>query len=308
VTEETTETIEDATVEISTPAVETPASEPSLTGDKELPEPVLSNDLTHDKPSGDEHDFDKRLFSEDGKFNADGAKEVFAEFKTDKEKGEDRILKMRQMVSTKDDFVKDKEEFFQDFAPPEKFMKYFNEETPEETKTVLHGITGKLAEKFHDVALNRKQALEVSHSILEVLEDVGVLDTRSKTEVYADKQQWIDDQKAKLGSNADNIIRESKEFIYNSPAFTPSIKNSIIDMMDTLGADFVAVVDSLKDSFGSNTGGVPSGIASLGGLGTDSELWQEYLKADTTDLRRNEIINLRAKAGRTGRLADAGNI
>ena len=309
-TEETT-TEETTTETTETPAPsepEAPASEPSLSGDRPPVDPALSDPSTHKTPAKKEYDFDKRLYKEDGAFNEEGATDFFKELGEKNNNYEKRITDMRRMVSTKGDFVKDKEEYFQDFAPQEKFMKYFEEDTPEETKEVMGKMQEGLADTFHSLALNKAQALGVSNKMLEVMEEMGILDTRTKDQQYIDKQKWVDKQKESLGSNADNIIRESKEYLLNSPSFDAATKNKMLDMIDDLGAPFVDVIHQLKNAFGGSTGGVPQSITNLAGLPPDAELWVEYCKADTTDLRKSQIMQQRHSANRPGKLSDAGNI
>jgi hypothetical protein len=80
----------------------------------------------------------------------------------------------------------------------------------------------------------------------------------------------------------------------------------MLDMIKGGDMGLVSIMHSIKDAFGSKTGGVPNNITSLGGLGTDTQLWEEYKTASPE--RRAEIIAQRHKAGRSGKLSDAGNI
>ncbi len=247
----------------------------------------------------DDYVFDERLYDDDGKFNRKGAKIFFDEEKVKTEKYEKRIADMRKMVSTKDEFVKDKEEYFQDFAPPERFMKYFQEDTPDETKKVMTGIQDKLASKYHDLSLNKSQSLGVSNSILEIMAEMGILDTRTDTEKEVDKQTYINDEKKKLGPNAENIITESELFVHSMP-WTGKMKNFMLDMVKSQGADAVDVIQQLKSHYGSETGGVPTTISSLQNLPSDSELAEEYPTASPA--RKEQIHTQRRSAGRTGKL------
>jgi len=251
-------------------------------------------------------DFDKRLYTEDGKFNKDGAKEYVREIEEDKKKYEERILGLRKVVSRNGEVVKQADEYFQDYAPAERFNKYFSEETPKETKEYLQKMTGDLSKRYLDIGLNKQQAFEVSNAILEVMEQVGVLDTRTEEQRYIDDQKYIQEQKQRLGANAENIIREAETFILSSNEFDARQKNKMLDMIKGGDMALVSIMHSIKDSFGSRTGGVPSNITNLGGLPSDKDLWMEYQTANP--LRRDEIIAQRAKAGRTGKLSDAGNI
>ena len=260
---------------------------------------------TEDKIGKSTDDLDPRFLNEEGLFNEEGAREYMSEVKNRDDKYNKRIQDMRKMVSTKDDFVENKEEYFQDFAPEEKYMKYFGEDTPEDIQKEIKGLTDRLADQYNELALNKKQALGVSNTILDILEQYGVLDTKSEDEQRLAKQKWVEGQKAKLGANADNIIREAQVYIGNENAFDTDVKKYMLEMIDVVGAPFIDVVNQMKDKFGGATGGVPSSVIDLSGLAPDADLKQEYLNKETTDFRRQQITAKRAQAGRTTRLMDA---
>ena len=265
---------------------------------EETPEPTPEAPVAPQKPA--EFDFDARLYTQDGKFNQEGAKEYLSERDASDAKYEERLLGLRRVVSRNGEAVKEPTEYFQDYAPPEKFSKFFSDDTPEETRNYMTGMTDKLANKYLDMGLNKQQAFEVSNTILEVMEETGVLDTRNDEQKYIDDQKYIEEQRAKLGSNAEGIIREAETFILNSNEFDATQKNKMLDMIKGGDMSLVSIMHAIKDSFGSRTGGIPTNITNLGGLKPDTELREEYATASPE--RRNEIINQRHKAGRKGKL------
>ncbi len=276
----------------------TSQSEPTLTIKDEPETPPV-------EATPDDFKFDDRIFV-DNEFSKDGLKEYIKEATEREEKKDKRIQDMRKLVSTKDDFVEDKGDYFLDYAPPEKYMeKYFSENVPEETQKEIKVVTDLLAEAYNDNALNKAQARNVSNTVLEVLEHFGVLDTRTDDEIALSRQKWVEGQKAKLGANANEIIKEAQIYIGSENAFDKDVKGYMLEMIDVVGAPFIDVINQIKDRFGGATGGVPSSVVDLSGLGTDAELKQEYLAADTTDFRRQQITKMRAQAGRTSRLMDA---
>lgn len=278
------------------------AADTSLTGGVIPASTKLTDVPAHEVKPTEEYDFDKRLYTEDGKFNKDGAKEFLSEAKAEKERYEKRILDLRRKVS--DGKAPEKaEEYFQDYAPPERFMGLFDPKA--ESAPEIKKITEGLSKMYHDSGLSKRQADDVSNTFLTILESLDVVDTKTEEQKIVEKQKWVNEQKRQLGSNADNLIRETRVFVENSPAFSASTKNTLIEMMETIGAPFIETLHQLKDAYGSNTGGVPVNIANLSGLPSDIELKQEYLAAGTSDLRKQEIIALRAKAGRSGKLMDA---
>ena len=79
----------------------------------------------------------------------------------------------------------------------------------------------------------------------------------------------------------------------------------MLDLMEKQDADFVDVVHQLKDAFGAGTGGIPGSVTNLQGLASDVELQAEYTDPKTSPARKEQIIAMRHKAGRTGKLFDA---
>lgn len=266
--------------------------------------PVVANDgaITNVPPASDEIVIDKRLYTEDGKFNQEGAKEFFKERKAEVEKYEKRLKDMRRIVGD-GKAAESKDAYFQDYVPGDKYAKFFDEKAP--GKDDVQKITNKFAETYFEAGLTKNQAAKVSNTMLETLEAVGVLDVKTPEEKAKERQVWIDEQKKVLGSNADNIIREARMFVERSDSFDANAKKSIIDLMEHLGAPFIDTIHQLKDAFGERAGKPPASVLNLGGLPSDIQLKQEYLDPKTTPIRRDEIIKLRAKAGRTGRLMDA---
>ena len=73
--------------------------------------------------------------------------------------------------------------------------------------------------------------------------------------------------------------------------------------MNNKGAEAIDAIYQIKEVAGGST--IPSSIGAISGLPSDAELKREYMDGKTTDHRRQEIIHLRAKAGRQGKLMDA---
>lgn len=183
-------------------------------------------------------------------------------------------------------------------------MKYFDETTPENIKQEIKSITDKLAERYYDSALTQRQADDITNTVLDVMESVGLLDTRTEEDKYIARQEWIKTQKQALGANADNIIRASRNFVENTHMFDAKTKNTLIELMESVGAPVISAIHQIADS---KAGNIPVNVSNLGGLKSDVELYEEYMRPDTGELRRQEIINQRAAAGRTGRLSEITN-
>lgn len=283
----------------------TPAAIPTLAGSADQ---AAATSLTQSAPAHPVTpaplEIDKRLRKEDGTFNEDGYKEFIKEKNETHEKYEKRILDLRRTIS-KGNAPEKKEEYFQDYAPEERFMKFFDEKA--ENAEDMKQIQEVFGQTYFDAGLNREQANKMSNAFCGLMEGLGIFDTRSDAQKIQAKIDWITEQKKALGSNADNIIREARTFIDNAPIFSAKTKNALNKMMDEQGAPFVDTIYQMKEAYGGGAGGqVPSAsIAGLGSLPSDGELKEEYMRKGTTDYRRQEIIQLRARAGRTGKLMDA---
>lgn len=250
---------------------------------------------------------DQRIFNEKGEFDKELAKEVFQEFSDKEERWNKRVNDMRRMVSQKDDFVKNKDDFFGSYVPNKEYLYLFEDGLDETIKTSMKGWTDKLSDKYFEVGLNKKQADEMSHTFLELAKDMKAIDTRSNEQVEIDNGKWLKEQEKNLGANAKGIIKESANWILNNPRFSEKTKSELIKQMDDRGAEFISVMYEASQNHGSgnNTGNIPINVSNLGGLKTDSELAVEYNDSKTSEARCEEIIKQRHAAGRSGKLMDS---
>lgn len=188
---------------------------------------------------------------------------------------------------------------------PEHADQYFfkNEkfETVVDMPEVKEGLQS-LKEKCHERGLGQNEFEFMAEELLTQLRDNGVIDTRSKEE----KDKFIQSEKAKLGQNADEIIDNNVNFIKNSKMFNEEEKNIVLNLMGQ-GAGFIKIIDKLTRNIG-NPSPVPlNPTIANDGLPSDVELYAEYMKPETTEFRRQQIMENRHKVGRTGKLSDARN-
>jgi hypothetical protein len=255
-------------------------------------------------PAGgaDDFKFDERLYTQDGKFNKDGAKEyitgLLGEIDTHKKRAED----MRRKISNGK--VPEKpEEYFSGWTPDEKYKQVFGEDYS--GKDTVSALTKRFSEAYHKAGLNKEQAADISGAVLETLAEQGVIDVRTVDEKNKAMNKWITEQRKQLGDSADDIIRGSKQFLENTPAFDDKTRRQLLQYMEYLGAPFIQAISALKSAYGASAGkDIPPSPQSMSALPSDAELWDEYNKKDTSELRRKEILRQRREAGRKGSLAD----
>lgn len=189
--------------------------------------------------------------------------------------------------------IEEKQEINYDgYKPDSKFSKYY--ESDEETKNTLNDFN-KIAK---DNNLTKEQHRAIVDFMNNVLEKTGIFDTRTDLEKKAQQEEWLKNEKAKLGENADKIINSNVEFINNFGMFNKEQKNELLNFMSR-NALSCSVVNTLKNCLIGNEKSIPSDIK-VGGLADDYTLAKEYYDEKTSDRRREEIINQRIEAGRTG--------
>ena len=245
-------------------------------------------------------EIDSRLYTEDGKFNKEGATEYIKEQKEKEAKYEERVLNLRRKVSDGEALEKP-EEYLDGYKPAEKYAKLFDEKAP--SKKEVDKLVDTFSKAFHSSALSKQQGVEMSNLLLETLEKYGVIDTRDKEQVEKDEAERISGIKKQLGSNADSIIRENELFINRTDAFDDDTKEQLLALMPRLGAGFIKTIHQLRSVVGESAGKrIPISPAITDNLKPDAELAIEYLDKATTEARRAEIMRLRGEANRPGRL------
>jgi hypothetical protein len=241
-------------------------------------------------------EFDPRLYTENGQFNRDGAKEYLTELQTEIEAQKARAEVMRQKLSG-GNAPATPEEYFSSYQAPDKYKSLFSAEN--QNKEAVAALAGKLAQVYHANGLNRSQAAEISNTILETLEAIGAIDTRSEAEIQKQRAEWIANQQKQLGENANEIIVQSNKFVQDS-MLDSDTKKQLVTAMEYAGAPLIKLIHSLKRSFGQAAGAnIPANVHALPGGKTEREYRDEYMDKNTSDERRREIIAERARLGRT---------
>jgi len=219
----------------------------------------------------------------------DKLKDYLAQRDEDKKKDEKRINDLRAKVSKKDKPENADGYFFKS----EKYETIIND-----NENMQELMTG-LKEKCHEQGMGQTEFEFVANQMLELGEKEGLIDTRSDEEV----KQWKAEEKAKLGDNADEVIKSSVDFVNASKIFNEEEKDILKGLMNQ-GAGFIGIVNKMNRLFG-DPNPIPVGNEVTSGLKSDAELWSEYSNPETTPFRCKQIIEQRAKAGRKGKLSEA---
>ncbi len=225
----------------------------------------------------------------------DAIKAKFENHKKEVEGLQKQNLDLRKIVS-KGKAPNDLKDYEMNYKPDSKFEKYYKEDE----------IAKETLKSFNELAKNTGLNLEQHKAVVDFMNDTlvkaGVFDTRSKEEIEIQKNDWIKNEKAKLGKDADRLIKSDMEFIDNFGGFNEEQKAELKQFIGS-GAVGVATINTIRNAiFGSGRNeDIPTDI-NVGGLADDIALAREYKDDNTTDLRRAEIIQQRIRAGRKGSL------
>ena len=175
------------------------------------------------------------------------------------------------------------------YKPDSKYSKYYTED--EKTKETFKNFN----QLSQNAGLNTEQHKMVADFMNEVLEKVGVFDTRTEEQKQLQLEDWRRQEYKKIGDNAEIVIKKNVDFIKNYNFLNEEQKKELTNFA-TANAMNLSIVNTFRNILeGSGKDEIPTSI-NAGGLPTDKELWNEFLKAD--DTRKEQIIKDRIKAGR----------
>lgn len=229
-------------------------------------------------------------FLDEGKLSEEKIKSYLETSKTEDAKKDKRINDLRAKMSKKD--------------APKAQEEYFYKNEKYDTLLESEGVKAEIAElkaKAFEKGMGQGDFEFMTTEILSQLETYGIVDTRSE----AEKEDVFNQELSKLGENGREVYNNSKQWVDDNPIFNEEEKTILNGLMEQ-GAGFVNIVSKLNRLHG-NVSAVPVDNAVYSGLASDRELLDEYNSADTKEGRRREIIELRIKANRKGKLQDAAN-
>lgn len=235
--------------------------------------------------------FDAELYNlETNTLREDKVKEVLENNKKTIEDLEKQKTELRKIIS-KGKEPETLEDYEKSYRPDSRYQNFYESEESKE-----------LIKDFNELAKNSGINIEQHKLILDfinnTLEKTGVIDTRTEEQKKLQEQDFIANEKKKLGKDANSIIAKTVEFIDNFGGFNEEQRKSLKQFANT-GATGVSIIYTLSNALmGTSREEIPTDV-NIGGLADDYTLKREYMDDNTTDERRAEIINLRIKAGRT---------
>jgi hypothetical protein len=256
---------------------------------------LLSVNANTDTASADNqdqgnNDMFAQFMNEDGSFNKDNAQNFIKskddEISSANKQRDDmrRIMSKNQAVSSADDYMKTFK------AEDERFnhLLDFENEANVEMKEGVEQFTKEL----YEAGISEAHGHVMINKMLNMLSEHGVIDTRSPEAV---EKAMLDEYK-KLGDDAPRIIKQVEQGIANNQYLNEDQKARLGEIANSEGAWFVQYLNNNIEQLNGQMA-IPVS-ANDDALASDAELWAEYIKEDTSETRRNQIIEDRTKAGR----------
>lgn len=245
---------------------------------------------TPEKPEIPEGFDDKLYDTETKSLRIDAVKERFDNDKKEMESLKKQRDDMRRKLS-KGANVPDKIEDYE-FIPEERYNKYMGE------GDIVGDHIRACFDKLSDIAFKNGVSKEADaiykQALLDELEALRVVDTRSQEQIDADKAKELEKQKEILGADYKEIVEKNVDFYKASGPFTTEERKFMMDLMSKSGHanNIFRKVREMLDTGRSMD--IPTTATDAGSA---SKLAAEYNDPNTSDRRRSQILEQAAKEG-----------
>ena len=243
---------------------------------------------------------DADVLDGDGRVDNKKVTELLKNNKNLTAKQEKQIKDLRRIIS-QGKAPENPEDYYKDYKPEGGVARYYDFEN--EANAPIKEFLETTGKEFQEIGLRKDQAKKVYDLYNEALTQAGVFDSRSDDEIKETANLWIAEQKGQLdkmygNGRADQVVNTAVKFVEQLPVLNEDEKKLAIDLMNKNGAGFINLFYKMNKHYGE--GDIPVDISTVSGIPSDAELWDEYSKPETSDIRREEIVKLRQKAGRKG--------
>ena len=235
--------------------------------------------------------FDDKLYDTETKsLRIEAVKERFENDKKEMESLKKQRDDMRRKLS-KGANVPDKIEDYE-FIPEERYNKYMGE------GDIVGDHIRQCFDKLSDIAFKNGVSKEADaiykQALLDELEALRVVDTRSQEQIDADKAKELEKQKEILGADYKEIVEKNVDFYKASGPFTTEERKFMMDLMSKSGHanNIFRKVREMLDTGRSMD--IPTTATDAGSA---SKLAAEYNDPNTSDRRRTQILEQAAKEG-----------
>ena len=183
---------------------------------------------------------------------------------------------------------------YQSYKPDSKYIKNYEDE---DTKDFFNNFN----QLSFNIGLNTEQHKQILDYINNKLEQYGIFDTRTEAEIELQKQDWRREQYKMLGDNAEQLIKKNMNFIDSYNFINEEQKQSLKDFANS-NASNLMIINRFRELLDINfkeESEIPTMTNAVNsGLPDDITLWNEFINPNTTDYRKQQIIEDRIKANR----------
>ena len=235
--------------------------------------------------------FDDKLYDTETKsLRIEAVKERFEADQKEMESLKKQRDDMRRKLSKGVSVPENKEEY--DYIPEEKYNKYMGD------GDVVGNHIRECFDKLSDIAFKNGVSKEADaaykQALLEELETLHIMDTRSQEQIDADKAKELEKQKEILGDKFKEIVQDNVAFYKDRGPFTTEERKFMMDLIGKSGHanNIFRKVREMLDTGASFD--IPAVADDNGSI---EKLAKEYNDPNTSDKRRAQILERAAKEG-----------
>lgn len=229
--------------------------------------------------------FDDKLYdTESQTLRIDAVRERFESDTKERESLKKQVLDLRRKISKGHEVPESVDKY--DFTPDAKYDKY----TLDEESNVgqhIKGVMENISKFSFDNGLTKQQDNALKAKMLEYMESVKILDTRSDEDIERERQDAFANEARIIGDNYKDIVKNNVDFYKERGPFTPDERKYILDQLSHSGHSnniFRKMIEIM------NTGSTYD-IPTSSNVDTNVEaLRKEYADPTTSVKRREEII------------------
>lgn len=208
---------------------------------------------------------------------------------------------MRRKLSKGVEAPEKVEEYAEGYVPEERY-EFMMDDNESNAGKHIHEVLSELDKFAYDHGMSKQANKDLKDMYMRYAENVQIIDGRSEEEKDKARAEYVAEQKKLLGPDAEQIIKDNVRFTKNYGMWTDDERKWLMGEMNK-SAVANSFMNKVRKLFGENTSeDIPVRGVSVSGLADDRTLADEYYKAETTDARREQILQMRRDAGRTGGL------
>lgn len=236
--------------------------------------------------------FDEETYDLESKsLKIDGVKKRFESYNTQIDGLKKQALDLRRKLS-KGHEVPDSIDKYE-YIANEKYDKYFLDDSTIQNKHV-QSVMNELSKLSLDNGLTKEQSKSVKDFMLDYMDVVKVIDTRSKEDIEKEEKKELMKQKEILGDDFEQIISDNLSYYKERGPFNKQEREILLDSIKKSGHVNNILMKMRKYIDGTTTFDLPTDTNVDASV---ERLRDEYNNPKTTDKRREQIVIQAVKEG-----------